>query len=44
MLFQSHKPDIKRKDFPDLIYKNQYIKWRAIAQECLEMYEIGRLF
>ncbi len=33
---------IKRKDFPDLIYKNQYIKWRAIAQECLEMYEIGR--
>ena len=33
---------IKRKDFSDLIYKNQYIKWRAIAQECLEMYEIGR--
>jgi len=33
---------IKRKDLSDLIYKNQYIKWRAIAQECLEMYEIGR--
>ena len=33
---------IKRKDFPDLIYKNQYIKWRAIAQECLEMYQLGR--
>jgi len=33
---------IKRKDFSDLIYKNQYIKWRAIAQECLEMYNIGR--
>ncbi len=33
---------IKRKDFSDLIYKNQYIKWRAIAQECLEMYKIGR--
>jgi preprotein translocase subunit SecA len=33
---------IKRKDFSDLIYKNQYIKWRAIAQECLEMYELGR--
>lgn len=33
---------IKRKDFPDLIYKSQYIKWRAIAQECLEMYQIGR--
>ena len=25
-----------------MIYKNQYIKWRAIAQECLEMYQIGR--
>ena len=37
----TNKP-IKRKDFSDLIYKNQYIKWRAIAQECLEMYEIGR--
>ena len=33
---------IKRKDFSDLIYKNQYIKWRCIAQECLEMHEIGR--
>ena len=33
---------IKRKDFSDLIYKNQYIKWRCIAQECLEMYNIGR--
>ena len=37
----THKP-IKRKDFSDLIYKNQYIKWRAIAQECLEMNKIGR--
>ncbi len=37
----THRP-IKRKDFPDLIYKNQYIKWRAIAQECLEMYTLGR--
>jgi len=33
---------IKRKDFPDLIYKNQYIKWQAIANECVEMYQIGR--
>ena len=33
---------IKRKDLSDLIYKNQYIKWRCIAQECLEMYTIGR--
>jgi preprotein translocase subunit SecA len=34
--------EIKRKDFSDLIYKNQYLKWRAIAQECLEMYNLGR--
>ena len=33
---------IKRKDFPDLIYKNQYIKWQAIANECLEMHQLGR--
>ena len=33
---------IKRKDLSDLIYKNQYIKWRCIAQECREMYNIGR--
>ena len=37
----THKP-IKRKDFPDLIYKNQYIKWQAIANECVEMYQLGR--
>ena len=37
----THRP-IKRKDFSDLIYKNEYIKWRAIAQECLEMYNISR--
>jgi preprotein translocase subunit SecA len=33
---------IKRKDLSDLIYKNQYIKWKSVAQECLEMYNIGR--
>lgn len=33
---------IQRKDFPDLIYKNQYLKWQAIANECLEMYNLGR--
>ena len=33
---------IKRKDLSDLIYKNQYVKWRCIAQECLEMYNLGR--
>jgi preprotein translocase subunit SecA len=34
--------DIKRKDFSDYVYKNEYIKWRCIAQECLEMYNLGR--
>jgi len=33
---------IQRKDFPDLIYKNQYLKWQAFANECLEMYNLGR--
>ena len=27
------RPNI-RKDFPDLIYKDQFSKWNAIAQEC----------
>nr|YP_009395328.1 preprotein-translocase subunit a [Polysiphonia infestans]ARW64308.1 preprotein-translocase subunit a [Polysiphonia infestans] len=31
-----------RKDLPDLVYKNEYIKWQAIANECLDMYKIGR--
>ena len=33
---------IARKDLSDLIYKNQYQKWRAIAEECSDMYTIGR--
>ena len=33
---------IKRKDFPDLIYKNQYLKWQAIANECRQMNSLGR--
>ena len=33
---------VKRKDFPDVIYKNQYMKWQAIANECVEMYQLGR--
>ena len=37
----TNKP-IERKDLSDLIYKNQYQKWRAIAEECVEMYKIGR--
>lgn len=32
----------KRKDLPDLVYKNEYNKWQAIANECYDMYKIGR--
>ena len=31
-----------RKDLPDLVYKSEYSKWQAIAQECFDMYNIGR--
>nr|YP_009399865.1 preprotein-translocase subunit a [Tolypiocladia glomerulata]ARW69684.1 preprotein-translocase subunit a [Tolypiocladia glomerulata] len=31
-----------RKDLPDLVYKNEYIKWEAIANECLDMSKTGR--
>ena len=31
-----------RKDLSDLVYKNQYIKWKSIADECLDIYTLGR--
>nr|QUE28884.1 SecA [Porphyropsis coccinea] len=31
-----------REDFPDLLYKNQYSKWKAVVIECREMYIQGR--
>ena len=31
-----------REDFSDLVYKNQYIKWKSIADECLDIYTLGR--
>ena len=37
----THKTMI-RKDFSDLVYKNQYSKWKSVADECLEMYSLGR--
>jgi preprotein translocase subunit SecA len=37
----THQP-MSRKDFPDLIYKNQYSKWKSIADECLDMHTLGR--
>ena len=37
----THRP-MSRKDLPDLIYKNQYAKWRSVADECLDMHTLGR--
>nr|YP_010337068.1 preprotein translocase subunit SecA [Madagascaria erythrocladioides]QUE29097.1 SecA [Madagascaria erythrocladioides]UNJ16653.1 preprotein translocase subunit SecA [Madagascaria erythrocladioides] len=31
-----------REDFPDLLYKNQYSKWKAVVLECQNMLEKGR--
>jgi preprotein translocase subunit SecA len=32
----------QRYDFPDVVYKTEEAKWRAVAQECLEMHQTGR--
>nr|WCH55478.1 preprotein-translocase subunit a [Hypnea pseudomusciformis] len=32
----------KRKDLADLVYKTEYSKWQAIANECYDMYILGR--
>lgn len=37
----TNKPSI-RKDFFDLIYKNEYIKWQAIAEKCFEIHKTGQ--
>jgi len=31
-----------RKDLSDLVYKTQYIKWKSIADECLDIHTLGR--
>nr|ARW69267.1 preprotein-translocase subunit a [Polysiphonia sp.] len=31
-----------RKDLPDLVYKDEYNKWQAIANECQDMHKTGR--
>nr|YP_010850378.1 Preprotein-translocase subunit a [Lophurella caespitosa]WGH13101.1 Preprotein-translocase subunit a [Lophurella caespitosa] len=31
-----------RKDLSDLVYKSEYEKWQSVANECLDMYKIGR--
>jgi len=37
----THRP-MSRKDLPDLIFKNQYAKWRSVADDCLDMHTLGR--
>jgi preprotein translocase subunit SecA len=37
----THKKMI-REDLSDLVYKNQYVKWKSIADECLDIYTVGR--
>lgn len=32
----------QRTDFPDLIYKDQFSKWNAIAQECKTVFSTGQ--
>ena len=31
-----------RADLPDVVYKNEIAKWKAVAEECGEMHETGR--
>lgn len=31
-----------RADLPDVVYKNEIAKWKAVAEECQEMHETGR--
>ncbi len=31
-----------RQDLPDVVYKTEEAKWRAIAEECSQMHEMGR--
>ena len=32
----------KREDLPDRVYINEIAKWKAVAQECISMYKLGR--
>nr|YP_009314883.1 Preprotein-translocase subunit a [Scinaia undulata]SCW23338.1 Preprotein-translocase subunit a [Scinaia undulata] len=37
----TNKPCI-RQDLPDLVYKREYDKWVSIANECYDMYKLGK--
>jgi preprotein translocase subunit SecA len=31
-----------RQDWPDVVYKNELAKWKAVAKECQELHQMGR--
>jgi preprotein translocase subunit SecA len=33
---------LQRQDLPDIIYKDQLSKWKAVGKECKNCYEVGR--
>ena len=37
----TYKP-LQRKDLPDAVYTSELAKWKAIANECRQMYGVGR--
>nr|YP_010338693.1 preprotein translocase subunit SecA [Glaucosphaera vacuolata]UNJ18643.1 preprotein translocase subunit SecA [Glaucosphaera vacuolata] len=37
----THKPMI-REDLPDIIFKTEYAKWKAVIAECVKIYNTGR--
>lgn len=40
-IIPTHLPS-QRKDLPDVVYKNEVAKWKAVAGECIEMHQKGR--
>jgi len=41
MVIPTIKPN-RRNDLPDFVYTNEVSKWKAVAKECKNMYELGR--
>jgi preprotein translocase subunit SecA len=33
---------MQRKDFPDLVYTTAHVKWKSVADECLDVHTVGR--
>lgn len=41
VVIPTHRP-VQRKDFLDVVYFKQYLKWQAIAKACFDLYALGR--